>query len=196
MCLKIFNYEISFNRTVIIQRSGVEINMIDKILIEIRNVQLADYNKLTHLYDDIIIEGGHTADTEKQSKKSRTAFYIQHENPNWPLIVAEKDNELIGFAWLSPWRQGRKAVQKTAEVSFYISKEGRGQGLGTQFLDELIQRAEQLGYQHLIAILLDCNIASEALLKKFSFETWGHLPDIAELSSGRCGQYIYGRKIG
>ena len=46
-----------------------------------------------------------------------------------------------------------------------------------------------------MAILLDINEASTRVLKKFGFEKWGHLPNIAEINGSKCGQFIYGKNL-
>ncbi len=58
-----------------------------------------------------------------------------------------------------------------------------------------LDTAAECGLHNLFAILLDTNTASIALLKKYGFKQWGHLPDIAEFPDRICGQFIFGRPV-
>ena len=55
--------------------------------------------------------------------------------------------------------------------------------------------APSLGFTHLLAILMDVNVASIRLLEKFRFQQWGCLPGVAKFDSAVCGQLIYGREL-
>ena len=46
-----------------------------------------------------------------------------------------------------------------------------------------------------MAILLDCNSASIALLKKYGFSEWGRLPEIACLSGCYFDHLYYGKAL-
>tara|TARA_R110001583_G_scaffold16041_11_gene65220 strand:+ start:499 stop:690 length:192 start_codon:yes stop_codon:yes gene_type:complete len=58
-----------------------------------------------------------------------------------------------------------------------------------------IEKAPELGFKNLFAILLAPNIASIKLLEKFDFQLWGQLLDVAEIDGEVCSQGIYGRKV-
>lgn len=58
-----------------------------------------------------------------------------------------------------------------------------------------INKASELGFKNLFAILLAPNKASISLLEKTGFELWGRLPDIANIDGEICSQCIYGRKV-
>lgn len=40
-------------------------------------------------------------------------------------------------------------------------------------MEFMLSEAQRLGFRTLVAILLDCNSASIALLKKYGFSEWG-----------------------
>jgi phosphinothricin acetyltransferase len=89
-----------------------------------------------------------------------------------PLIVAEQEGEVIGWARLLAY--GERAVYAgIGEVSFYVSRSARGRGVGGRLLQELEDRARELGYWKLIALLFTENVASAALLRRAGWREVG-----------------------
>jgi len=162
--------------------------------IKIRKASFDDLSSIVNIYNAIISEGGFTADlTPFISKTKKNWFLSLIENDN--IFVLSDQSNVIGYFYLSSWREGRDALNTIAEVSFYIDKKYRGKGLGNRVLAETLTLAEKKGLKHLLAILLDINEASIGLLEKFGFEIVGHLPGIAKLKDRSCGQYLMLRNL-
>jgi len=154
-----------------------------------------DLSAMTEIYNQAILRKRCTADTETFTVEGRQGFFDAHQNDMYPLYVYEIEGQVVGYVYLSGYRPGRKAMRYVAEVSYYIHNNHQGKGLGTQFLRYGIERAKELGYRDLVAILLSFNEASIALLKKFNFEEWGVLPDIADFDGELCSHLFYGLKL-
>ena len=107
----------------------------------------------------------------------------------------ELKNAIVGFSTLSPYRPGRKAMKSIAEISFYIDYEYHNLGIGSALIQHCIDDCPRIEKESLLAILLDINISSIQLLKKFGFSEWGYFPDIIHLENLTCGQLIYGLKV-
>ena len=70
-----------------------------------------------------------------------------------PFIVAvSNSSELIGFAYLAPWRQ-KSAYRSTAENSIYLKKSAIGNGLGPMLLGELLRLGRQAGIKEVVAVI-------------------------------------------
>ncbi len=160
----------------------------------IRPATPADRPQILAIYNQAVADPFCTADTEPATLASRAAWFDLHDDPRYPLFVTGSE-VVTGWCSLGPWRPGRKALEKTAEVSYYIERSHRGQGLGSLLLAHALGQAERLGYRQLLAILLERNLGSLKLLEKFGFARWGFLPGIAEFGEQRCGQFIYGREV-
>jgi phosphinothricin acetyltransferase len=161
----------------------------------LRTAQENDWPQIIAIYNQAIDQGGCTADTERVSLESRRDWLTQHTAPRYPILVAELNGVMVGWCSLSPYRPGRKALEKTAEISYYVASRYRSRGVASFLMAEAIKRARTDGHSGLIAILLDINTPSIKLLEKFGFHRWGHLPDIADFGTILCGHYLYGRKI-
>ena len=161
----------------------------------IRNFAIDDLEVIVNIYNHAVDEKFATADTEYVTIDSRKEWFAQHSAETYPIYVAEENSEIIGWCSLSPHRLGRKALRSVAEISYYIHKDHRRKGVANALISYTVEKAKELGFKNLFTILLDLNKPSIHILKKFGFEKWGHLPDIAEFGGVICGQYIYGRKI-
>ena len=163
--------------------------------IKIKPAVESDWQSIIDIYNQAVLEGGKTADTETQSVEERVSWLEQHLTPKFPILVAELNSKVIGWCSISPHRPGRKALEITAEISYYIDKGFRNKGIGKLLINSAIETSKKNGIKNLFAILLDINEISVKVLKGFGFEKWGHLPNVAEINGQICGQYIYGKHI-
>lgn len=155
----------------------------------------ADLPKLVAIYNAIIAEGGFTADLAPYTLDQRQSWFNDHQQPPFQIHVVEIGQQLLGYFYFSPWRNGRAAMHQVAEVSYYLARHSRGKGLGRFMLEQAQLIAVDTGLKYLLAILLESNIGSRALLEQNSFTLSGQLPEIADLGDRRCGQLIMYKKL-
>lgn len=167
--------------------------MTDKFTI--RKALPGDLARLTDIYNQAIADGSRTCDTRPLLPAEREAWMREHEDPQWPLYVVLAGEEIAGYACFSPYRQGRGAVRDIAEVSYYLDFRFHGRGIGSRLMTYLLSQAVQLRFRALIAILLACNPASVALLKKFGFSEWGRMPGIAALGNRQVDHLYFGKHM-
>jgi phosphinothricin acetyltransferase len=160
----------------------------------IRPALIGDLPKLTVIYNQAIL-AKQNANTQPFKVSERKAWFEAHQNPKYPLLIVEDKGALMGFATLSSYRSGRQALRYAVEVSYYVDKDHQRKGVGTILLKKMEEVAENLGYKHLFAILLDNNLPSVRLLEKFGFVKWGHLPNIVEIDEKVHGHLYYGKHL-
>lgn len=161
----------------------------------IRIARQHDLQKIIEIYNQAVRRGFHTADITPLSLLDRLHWFKDHNNTKYPIYVFEKENKVVGWLSISPYRKGREALRFTAEVSYYIDENFQRQGIGSELLAHAISQMETLEIKTLFAILLDVNDGSIRLLEKFGFQRWAHLPNIADFDGVECGQYYYGYQI-
>ena len=83
-------------------------------------------------------------------------------------IIAEEDNEVVGFAVLSP-TSSRHVYHGVAEVSVYVSESKRGIHIGETLLNRLIEESEKEGFWTLQASIFSENIALCTTTKTIDF---------------------------
>jgi len=162
---------------------------------EIRLATISDLSTIVKIYNQAIDSKSATGDTETFKVEERLGWFEKFDTEKFPIYVAEYAGKVIGYATLSPYRPGRRAMEKIAEISFYLDYTYHGKGLGSAFIEYIILDCERLEKEILLAILLDINTASIGLLEKFNFEKWGHFPEIVNLNGRKCGQLIYGLNL-
>ena len=160
----------------------------------IRTAEVGDWESIVRIYNEAIDTRISTADTDYVSIENKENWLKEHSKEKYPIYVAENDAEIEGWCSLSPYRYGRSAFDKTAEISYYISETHRGKGIGTALVDRAISDCSRLGIEILVAILLGSNVPSINLLLKFGFEEWGRLPGIAEIDTNRYDHLYMGRR--
>ncbi len=160
----------------------------------IRTAEVGDWESIVRIYNEAIDTRISTADTDYVSIENKENWLKEHSKEKYPIYVAENDAEIEGWCSLSPYRYGRSAFDKTAEISYYISETHRGKGIGTALVDRAISDCSRLGIEILVAILLGSNVPSINLLLKFGFEEWGRLLGIAEIDTNRYDHLYMGRR--
>jgi L-amino acid N-acyltransferase len=162
------------------------------------SIRLAEYKDLeavVEIYNQAILRGRCTADMETFSVEERASWFKEHQSLEYPMYVYEVDNKVAGYLYFTAYRAGRRAMRYTAEISYYLHNDYQGQGIGTKMMGFAIEKGKELGFKDLVAILLEWNIPSIKLLKKFGFEEWGRLPEIADFDGETCSHLYYGLKI-
>lgn len=114
----------------------------------------------------------------------------------FPIFVAQKDDTVIGWISLSPYRKGREAFNRTGEISAYVHEDFQSMGIAGKLLDHMLIYAAGMGFRIIFAVVLDKNIQSIKLLEKKRFERWAMLPDVAEIDGILLNHIYFGRRIG
>ena len=97
-----------------------------------------DWQNIIDIYNQAILEGGKTADTERVTIDQRKEWLKLHEQKRYPIFVAEINSDIIGWCSISPHRPGRKALEITAEISYYIEKNYNKKGIASVLINTAI----------------------------------------------------------
>ena len=112
-------------------------------LISIRPAELGDLEAITDIYNEAILTTTATFDTEPKSITERREWFQAH-GERFPVLVAVVEGKVVGWTSLSKWSD-RRAYDETAETSFYVKSEHRGQGIGRRLKGAIIDEARRLG---------------------------------------------------
>jgi len=163
--------------------------------LEIRPAEFRDLPLIVEIYNQAVMQKGATADLTPVNVEERRQWFSEHGPEKYPVWIAMRGETMVGWCSLSPYRPGRMALRRTAEISYYIHRDYRGKGVCTALIEHAISQCKPLDIKTLFALLLDINIASIKILEKFGFSRWGHMPDIAEIEGITCGHLIYGLRV-
>ena len=163
--------------------------------ISYRKATTNDLNEILAIYNCIIAEGGYTADLDPYTIIDKRNWFEKVNKYPYGIFVVEENNVIIGYFYLSPWREGRNALNRVVEISYYLGKSYRGNQIGVRMVQWCIDEAKKQKFQFILAILLDINKRSESLLQRFGFRVEGRLKGIANVKGKICGQLIMLKKI-
>ena len=159
----------------------------------IREATAADIPQITAIYNQAI-RARCTCDLQEVTEEARLAWLQKHDAET-PVFVYEQNGQVVGYAYLTKYRDGREALQRVGELSYYVDFAVHKQNIGTALSRHAIEAARALGYTHLIAILLAYNAGSTALLIKNGFTLWGMMPEIAQIDGAAHSHAYYGLSL-
>ena len=146
-------------------------------MIQIRPSRDTDVAAITTIYSHHVLHGTGTFETDPPSAADMASRRADVLSKNLPYLVAERDGELLGFAYCN-WFKPRPAYRFSAEDSIYLADGARGQGLGARLLAALSQAAEAVGVRKLIAVIGDsANAGSIGVHRAQGFSHVGVLKD-------------------
>jgi phosphinothricin acetyltransferase len=135
-----------------------------------------DIDAITDIYNEAILTTTAPFDLEPKTLDDRRRWFEEHDDRH-PVLVAEIDGQVVGWASLSHWRP-RCAYDDTAETSFYVKAEYRGQGVGRKLKQAVIDEARRLGFHTLIAGVAQGSDASLHLNESFGFVIVGTFKEV------------------
>ena len=160
----------------------------------IRLAKSKDLPAIVAIYNQAIAAKNATADLIPFTVAGRTDWFDKFDE-SYPIYVAEINDQILGYATLSPYRNGREALKMVAEISFYLDYNSTGKGIGSALVRHILDDCKRVNKKTLLAILLNVNIASIKLLQKFGFEEWGNLPLNSNFDGNKYGHLYYGLNL-
>ena len=148
----------------------------------------ADLVAINDIYNHYVLHSTCTYQEEPETLDARRQWFHRHGEKH-PVIVAEVDGQLVGWGSLSAYH-ARSAYRRTVENSVYIHHQYHRRGIGSLLLQELINRARNLGHHAIIAGADTEQTASIALHRRFHFQEVGCMRQVG-FKFGRWLDVIY-----
>lgn len=143
-----------------------------------RNAEYTDMPKINDILNYAIKNTNYNLNTKPRSQENANIWFEEHKKEGYPVIVAEKDSKVIGFASLSHFRFS-SGYDTTAEVSVYVENSLQKNGIGKELLNRLEALARVGNYRCLMAVITSDNIASIKLHQSCAFKTDCTLKEVA-----------------
>lgn len=152
----------------------------------IRKAVPGDLPRLTAIYNHEVCCGVSTFDLHPKAEEERLTWLEQHNVDNHPLLVAEVDGWVAGYASLSPYRE-KEAYRSTVELSIYIDHNYRRQGAATALMAAILEEARADARTHtVVSVITSGNEASVRLHRRFGFTYCGTLHQVGM----KFGRYL------
>jgi L-amino acid N-acyltransferase YncA len=158
--------------------------------VTIRNASLDDAAAITAIYRHHVLHGTGTFEEDPPSVAEMTGRLTRIIERGWPLLVAEKDGRVIGYAYAAQFRD-RAAYRFAAEDSIYVDPDHQGEGVGRALLDALMRASAEAGFQRMFAVIGDsANLGSIRLHERAGFTAAGQF-DKAGFKFGRYLDVVF-----
>lgn len=142
----------------------------------IRPATLQDQPGILTIYNESVLNSTATFDTDPRTPEKQVEWFNRHK-ANHPVLVAEENGQIAGWASLSPWSD-RCAYDSTVEVSVYLAPEQRGKGLGFQLLQQVTEAGRKAGNHTVISRISSDNLASIRIHEKAGYSTVGTMKEV------------------
>ena len=153
-------------------------------MVIIRKAKIEDLPGITSIYNDAIKNTVATFDTKIKTLEEQKVWFEEHGSKN-PIIIAEKNNDIVGWAALSKWSD-RCAYSDTAEISIYVKDAYQKKGIGKKLAKEIVKEGKESGLHLLIARITDENPVSIHLHESVGFTHIGIMKE--------CG-FKFGKRL-
>jgi len=139
--------------------------------VSVRHAIAVDAEAICTIYNQGIEDRIATLEIELRTPEERRQW-MAGRGPRHPVIVAEADDCVVGWASLNPFNP-RTAYDYVADLSVYVKRGWRGKGVGRQLLGRLVALAQELGYHKIVLAALPFNEAGVALYQRLGFTRVG-----------------------
>lgn len=161
-------------------------------MVNIRSATDQDQHAVLEIYNHAVQNTTATFDTDDRTFEQQMLWFRKHKK-NHPVIVAQIDNEIAGWASLSPWSD-RCAYDDTVEVSVYVHHLHRGKGIGSELLQVITLMGAELGNHTVISRITSGNEMSIHIHEKFGYHHIGVMKEVG-LKFGQRLDVIMMQKI-
>lgn len=145
----------------------------------IRTATAADAQGLAEIYNHAVENTVAILNETLVDAENRAAWVAQRQGDGFPVLVAEEDGQVIGYASYGPWRPFH-GFRETVEHSVYVRDGQRGKGLGRQLMQALIDQAKADGLHMMVAAVTAGNDASIRLHEALGFEITARMPQVGQ----------------
>jgi L-amino acid N-acyltransferase YncA len=135
----------------------------------IRQARAGDAERLAEILNHGIEDRVATFETTAQSAEALAALITAAP----PLIVAELDSEIAGWAKVAAYEDRHAYYAGIGEATLYVAREARRRGIGKALLEALAAEASRAGYHKLVGKIFTSNVASIALVRECGWREVG-----------------------
>lgn len=144
----------------------------------IRLAKPADLPDILEIHNDAIVSTTAIWDETPVNLADRVAWYEKRVTAGQPVLVAEVEGRVAGYASYGPFRD-RDSYRHTVEDAVYVHPDHRRLGIARELMIQLLGHACDSPDVHVMLALIESgNTVSIELHEDLGFETVGHLPEV------------------
>ncbi|WP_156130706.1 arsinothricin resistance N-acetyltransferase ArsN1 family A [Paenibacillus durus] len=137
----------------------------------VRQAVSDDIAHILRIYNQGIEDRIATLETDAKDMGYMESWFQDHQG-RYPVLVAERDDQILGWASLNPYSH-RCAYNGVADLSIYIGRESRGQGVGSTLLQALENEATEKDFYKIVLFTFPFNQQGQGLYRKMGYREVG-----------------------
>jgi phosphinothricin acetyltransferase len=138
----------------------------------VRDATPNDADAIARIYNQGIEDRVATLETLVRTADERRNW-LSARTSRQPVLVAEDGSgQVVGWASLNQFNP-RPAYDHVADLSVYVARATRGDGVGSRLLSSLEARARELGYHKMVLAAFPTNAAGLRLYERRGFDVVG-----------------------
>ncbi len=143
----------------------------------IRDATEADLAAVLDIYNDAVANTTAIWNETLVDLANRQDWFAARMARGFPVLVADKDGTIGGYASYGDWRPF-EGFRQTVEHSVYVHRDHRGSGIGRKLMTSLVERAATGGIHVMIAAIESGNSASIRLHEQLGFRVAGQFSEV------------------
>ncbi|MES2905780.1 MAG: N-acetyltransferase family protein [Pseudomonadota bacterium] len=143
----------------------------------VRPATEGDLQAILDIHNDVLLKTTAIWDDEPEMMPVRQQWFRERQAQNFPVLVAEKDKQVAGFASYGTWRS-RCCYKSTVEHTIHIHNGFRGQGMGVGLMRGLIGIAIENGMHVMVGGMTATNAASIKMHRALGFTECGRAKEV------------------
>jgi phosphinothricin acetyltransferase len=123
-----------------------------------------------------------------QTLRQRRAWFRRQQRAGYPVLVAEDERDVVGFAAYASFRGSGKweGYRYTVEHTIHVREDQWGRGVGRSLLTALMDRARAAGIHVMVGAIDGDNQASIRFHESLGFAVVARMPEVG---------YKFGRRL-
>jgi L-amino acid N-acyltransferase YncA len=144
----------------------------------VRHARDADLPSILAIYNEVIVSSTAVYSLETTSLEERTKWFRARVAAGFPVLVAEFDRSIVGFASFGEFRGVWPGYRYSVEHSVHVRFDVRGHGIGTRLTAALFPLAAAMGKHVMIGGIDATNEVSLRMHARLGFEKVAHFREV------------------
>jgi len=170
--------------------------------LRVRSATDADLAAIRRIYNEGIADRIATLDEDPKTEDDIAAWFSAHAGRYAVLVAEDENGSIAGWASLNPYSH-RCAYNGVADLSIYIARERRGNGIGSSLLRALEKKAKENTFHKIVLFTFAFNASGQGLYRKLGYREVGVFHEQGRLDGAmtrdevlaHCAELRYGAAI-
>jgi phosphinothricin acetyltransferase len=154
--------------------------MLSTVDVLIRDATNADMPAVRDLYNALVPTTTVAWTESEQTLEERRAWFCNQQQFDYPVLVAEIDGAVAGFAAYASFRGSGKwpGYRYTVEHTIHVREDHWGAGAGRELLSALVERAVARGFHVMVGAIDGENTGSIRFHERLGFTEVARMPEV------------------